>query len=199
VVSLDEIFAGIFGGFARGVGPAVNDSLFPWLQKLGVAAITRWSGVIASGIRCAIPMRAGSRLPCGGQAIGGCACCGLPTCLEHAMVARTADVVCLKCINEYVSVVRERTRGAGPGRVDPPPQPQAVADHGERDRRKHLKTLELEDPTTPDEIKMAYRKLALQHHPDRAPEGEKKAATKKFMRVQAAYDFLMAEAERKVA
>ena len=40
--------------------------------------------------------------------------------------------------------------------------------------------LGLEKNCKEDEIKKAYRKKALQVHPDRAPEGEKETATKKF-------------------
>ena len=40
--------------------------------------------------------------------------------------------------------------------------------------------LGLEKSCKEDEIKKAYRKKALQVHPDRAPEGEKETATKKF-------------------
>lgn len=46
-----------------------------------------------------------------------------------------------------------------------------------------------------DEIKKAYRKLALQYHPDRIPstatEAEKKTANGKFIEIQKAYDYLM--------
>ena len=41
---------------------------------------------------------------------------------------------------------------------------------------------------TPEEIKSAYRKKALQHHPDRNPGDEE--AEKKFKEVQEAYDVL---------
>lgn len=40
--------------------------------------------------------------------------------------------------------------------------------------------LGLEKSCGEEEIKKAYRKKALQVHPDRAPEGEKESATKKF-------------------
>ncbi|MBN8704441.1 MAG: DnaJ domain-containing protein [Bacteroidetes bacterium] len=55
-------------------------------------------------------------------------------------------------------------------------------------------TLGLKPGSSQDEIKKAYRKLALQYHPDRvqatASEEEKKAANEKFILIQKAYDFL---------
>jgi molecular chaperone DnaJ len=52
----------------------------------------------------------------------------------------------------------------------------------------HYKTLEIERTATQVEIKAAYRKKAMQFHPDRNP-GDKEAETK-FKEVQTAYDIL---------
>lgn len=41
-----------------------------------------------------------------------------------------------------------------------------------------------------DAIKKAYRRLALKHHPDRAPEGEREAAEARFKEVTEAYEVL---------
>lgn len=52
----------------------------------------------------------------------------------------------------------------------------------------HYKTLEVERTATQEEIKSAYRKKAMEYHPDRNP-GDKEAETK-FKEVQTAYDIL---------
>lgn len=44
-----------------------------------------------------------------------------------------------------------------------------------------------------EEIKKAFRKLALETHPDRAPEAEKAAAAIRFKEVMAAYSLLCHE------
>lgn len=61
-------------------------------------------------------------------------------------------------------------------------------------RVEALKVLGLQEGATAEDIKKAYRKLALQFHPDRmAPtvsEAEKKVANEKFIEIQKAYDYL---------
>src|ERR1700745_892478 len=47
---------------------------------------------------------------------------------------------------------------------------------------------------SPDELKRAYRKLAMQHHPDRNP-GDK-AAEQKFKEINEAYDILKDDQKR---
>jgi molecular chaperone DnaJ len=43
---------------------------------------------------------------------------------------------------------------------------------------------------TPDELKKAYRKLAMKTHPDRVPEAEKESAQTKFQEIGAAFETL---------
>ncbi|KAK3711109.1 hypothetical protein LTR37_009896 [Vermiconidia calcicola] len=57
--------------------------------------------------------------------------------------------------------------------------------------------LSLRHSATADEIKSAYRKAALKHHPDKAPDSEKEAAHTKFQEVAFAYAILSDERRRK--
>ena len=51
--------------------------------------------------------------------------------------------------------------------------------------------------STKDEIKKAYRKLAMKYHPDRAPENKKKEYEEKFKEIGEAYNTLWDEGKRK--
>ena len=60
-----------------------------------------------------------------------------------------------------------------------------------RDAESDYKILEIEQSATDEEVKKAYRKMAVKFHPDKvAQEGEavQKAATEKFKKVQEAYE-----------
>jgi len=57
--------------------------------------------------------------------------------------------------------------------------------------------LSLERSATADEIKSAYRKAALKHHPDKASEEDKDSAHQKFQEIALAYAILSDEKRRK--
>jgi DnaJ-class molecular chaperone len=50
-------------------------------------------------------------------------------------------------------------------------------------------TLDIQKDATPEEIKAAYRKLALIHHPDK--DRENPEATAKFQRVSSSYELTL--------
>ncbi|CAE6527356.1 unnamed protein product [Rhizoctonia solani] len=63
----------------------------------------------------------------------------------------------------------------------------------------HLyETLNLGMKATPDEIRKAYKKLALKTHPDRAPPERKQEAEEEFRKVNAAYEVLIDEEKRRI-
>ncbi|KAL4933383.1 DnaJ domain protein [Aspergillus undulatus] len=57
--------------------------------------------------------------------------------------------------------------------------------------------LGVSEDATPEQIKSAYRKLALKHHPDKAPEDAKEEANQQFQKIAFAYAILSDEKRRK--
>ena len=57
-------------------------------------------------------------------------------------------------------------------------------------KRDYYEILGIAKTATVDEIKRAYRALALKHHPDRVPEDQKKEAEEKFKEISEAYAVL---------
>merc|ERR1719491_608026 len=62
--------------------------------------------------------------------------------------------------------------------------------------KTHYDALEIKQSATLKDVKKAYRKLAVQHHPDRNP-GDEEAATVKFRVISEAYEVLSDEGARR--
>ncbi len=65
------------------------------------------------------------------------------------------------------------------------------------ENKDYYRILGVDRNATPEQIKAAYRKLAMQFHPDRNPE-DKKAAEEKFKEISEAYEVLSDEKKRKL-
>ena len=63
--------------------------------------------------------------------------------------------------------------------------------------KKYYDILGVSQNATEDEIKKAYRKLAIQYHPDKNP-GDKKAE-EKFKEISEAYEIVTGKAKSKVS
>jgi hypothetical protein len=80
-------------------------------------------------------------------------------------------------------------------RVKTPPPPPTYTSKSPTD---FYKTLGISRSATAIEVKSAYRKMSLMHHPDRAPEAGKAQATAKMAEINRAHDVLCdAEARRR--
>jgi molecular chaperone DnaJ len=64
------------------------------------------------------------------------------------------------------------------------------------DKRDYYEVLGLQRSATPEEIKKAYRNLALKYHPDRVTPDKKKDAEEKFKEMSEAYEVLMDPAKK---
>src|SRR3989338_7506701 len=62
--------------------------------------------------------------------------------------------------------------------------------------KDYYRTLGLERNSTKEEIKKAFKKLALKYHPDRAPEDKKKEYEEKFKEINEAVSVLGDEKKR---
>ena len=63
--------------------------------------------------------------------------------------------------------------------------------------KNYYKTLGVERNATPEQIKKAYRKLAMKWHPDRNPDN-KQEAENKFKEIGEAYSILSDAQKRKI-
>lgn len=205
--AFDGFLGAVLGSVSDRVMPVIDQSLRPWIANLSAEALKSWTPVLVAGVRCGVPVSPTSQVRCGGPGVRACICCATPVCLHHAMVAQTADVVCIKCVTDYMKLLRERGQEpatphapwvesgfeGGKARAKAPPPPPSG--HGEEDesvlREKHLKVLGLDEDADEDEIKAAYRELVKRYHPDKASsEAEKTRFNKKFLKIQAAWEYL---------
>ena len=65
-----------------------------------------------------------------------------------------------------------------------------------KDTSSYYKVLGINESSTNDEIKKAYRKMAVMHHPDKfnqLGEEQQRAAKKKFQKIQEAYEHIKKE------
>jgi len=62
--------------------------------------------------------------------------------------------------------------------------------------KEYYAILGVAENASQNEIKVAYRKLALKYHPDKSPEGKKKESEEKFKEIAAAY-YVLGDEKRK--
>jgi len=65
-------------------------------------------------------------------------------------------------------------------------------------KRDYYDVLGVARDASPEEVKRAYRKLAMQYHPDRVPAEQKAGAEEKFKEVSEAYEVLADEEKRRL-
>jgi hypothetical protein len=169
---------GSLGSDARVGGPQANTYL-RYVTGMVEQALARWTAVSSSGVRCNLEVHLpdGGKGICGHPAIAACCVCRKPVCLDHAMVS-PAEVICASCVIVAKARFAARPqasaedRGRPFGFVDPndapppPPSGDQAANHDER--KAALRVLRLKLSATDEEIRAAYKKLAFEHHPDRA-------------------------------
>ena len=63
-------------------------------------------------------------------------------------------------------------------------------------KKDYYEVLGISKGASKEEIKKAYKKLALKHHPDRVSEGEKKTAEEKFKEISEAYAVLSDDSKK---
>lgn len=191
---------------------------------------SKWAAVSASGIKCATRHQnpIGEVRLCAVSAIGACVACGQATCFSHAMISPAdGQIVCYGCVGVAQKFAQklgsewyakkepakqvENDRGSDPSvcrcrfpwerAVDCPVH--GDKSHGDKSdslRRDHLKTLGLGAEANWDEVRIAFKKLALKHHPDRASTARRRSgAEARFKKITAAFEWLKADKEKKAA
>lgn len=224
-VNIAELLVGLGAQVAQDIRTD-NPAADGYVRAIGrlMQHASKWAAVSASGIQCATRFTTpiGELRPCSTAAIGACVACGQPTCFSHAMVSPAdGQLVCYGCVGVAQRIAR-RMGADWHAEKQPPPQPQDRRSapgircscrfpwerdddcpvHGEDEsalRREHLETLGLDIDATWDQIRAAYRKLALKHHPDRATARRKAEAEKKFKAITKAFEWLKEQKEKVAA
>lgn len=154
--------------------PYVGDFV-QWIGQVQIGAIERWLPVVVHEIACHDSNTVEGK--CQKSAIAVCGFCRHPVCLNHAMVGRTAEVVCLKCI---FNALGKKTEAPKPSQAREPEKNKKI------DLVKlHLKTLGLRSNSTLEQLQYKFRNLAKKHHPDKGGSKEE------FQKISQAYHWLI--------
>lgn len=188
-----------------GSSSLVWNVLLQWSKNTFIRAGQVWPPVMEARVRCEGAV--GS--PCAASAVARCAVCGAPCCLSHAWVHQTAEVVCDSCVVEVAHRIRTaelppepdpvprrpKKKKTAPQRAAPPPPrasggaPDPLSGLSPRVRGAY-QTLGVTPRSTDEEIKRAYRELAVRYHPDRNPDD--RTATQELQVINAALQTVVA-------
>lgn len=117
--------------------------LSPWILEVARIAPTKW--VLPSDVPPSCAVEAPS--VCGSYAIGGCHICGRPTCIQHALLAADASIVCWACM-------RLAAQHAKPWRCS-------------TSLTWAYELLGIDESASEEQIKKAFRKRIAAFHPDK--------------------------------
>jgi hypothetical protein len=206
--SFQQLIGAVVGTIGSDVksGSPQTSHYVRYVSAMVEQALSRWGTVSAAGVRCGLEVRRpdGGTGLCGLPAIAACCVCGKTVCLDHAMVS-PSEVVCASCIvvaKARFAASRQANggqatgdRGRPFGFVDPqeapPPRSSSPQAATAEERRAALRVLKLKLDATDDEIRVAYKKLAFENHPDRARgERERASKQKRLNEINRAYDLL---------
>jgi len=150
----------------------------PWATELLTTGVSKWSTVQESGFKCDTRLRGkttGDIVTCKLPAIGACVVCNGSCCLDHALVKSDGTVICLACVEG--AKIHFKKSGGRPGPVESEENKAEL-------KKKYLRRLRL-DPSekySEDEIKTAYKKLAVKYHPDKAKDDEQREKFNKILK-----------------
>lgn len=166
----------------------VRDQVMKWLGYFAANAVTAAGPNVLDPDTCDF---------CNELGLLDCQVCGARVCLAHSFVNHQAQAVCHECVRGVVGTKEDqrrardqqhRERKAQRAQRRPNPDEKLVA---------ALKELNLEKGSSWEDVKAAYRFLALKNHPDRAKSaaGREKAEAK-LKKINAAFEVLKAHYER---
>lgn len=151
----------------------------PWAMGIARLAPSKWQLPVDVPPSCEMDVQPGR--VCGQFAVGGCHACGRPICLQHALVAADATLVCWSCMRlaaKHTKPWVPRTNGGAAGR-------ETI--------EWAYELLGVTKEATDAEVKHAYKERVARFHPDRTGDGSDRINGDLVRMLKRAYDLIMQE------
>lgn len=166
----------------------VKDQLFQWFGHLSANALRNFTPNLVDPEPCEF---------CPQVSVGDCMVCGAKCCLAHSHISHRAEMVCDECVRSMLGTKEAEKRARAQERFHRRAQQQTRAPDADEQLVAALKVLGLKRGASWEEIHQAYRRLSLEHHPDRARTEKAKAkAGEKLKAINVAYTILKRHYEK---